>query len=350
MESLADVPVIDVRAFLEKDTEKMAEQCKLVAQSLHQFGILIFKDPRVVEQDNEDYLDMMEEYFEAESRKLYKGEKLVDCKPEHNFQAGVTPEKQERARNHQHILDKMTPENMPQSKFPPEPDCKWRFFWAIGERPAEVAETIPRVIPAAFPDWENRMNKWGNLLMEACFTAGEMAAIGMGLPHETFITRMKGGPHLLAPTGSDLERYDIGTTFAGFHYDLNFMTIHGKCRFPGLSIWLRNNTKVSVKVPTGCLLLQAGAMFEHITGGYVLAGFHEVVYTEGTKAALEKAKQENLEGGKRIPWRVSSTLFSHLRYNVDLSPISEMKGFYDEAEARQKYRKMTAQEKVMEEL
>ena len=33
-------------------------------------------------------------------------------------------------------------------------------------------------------------------------------------------------------------------------------------------------------------------MFEHLTGGYVLAGFHEVVYTEQTKAALEAAKKE----------------------------------------------------------
>ena len=45
------------------------------------------------EQDNEDYLDMMERYFEHESRKLYSGKKLEDCKPEHNFQAGVTPER-----------------------------------------------------------------------------------------------------------------------------------------------------------------------------------------------------------------------------------------------------------------
>jgi len=91
-------------------------------------------------------------------------------------------------------------------------------------------------------------------------------------------------------------------------------------------------------------------MFEHITGGYVLAGYHEVIYTAETKAALEKAKQENLEGGKRIPWRVSSTLFSHLRYDVDISPMPEMKGFYDEVAAAQKYRKMSAHDKLMEEL
>jgi hypothetical protein len=35
MEPLADVPIIEVKAFLEKDPVKMDEQCKLVAQSLH---------------------------------------------------------------------------------------------------------------------------------------------------------------------------------------------------------------------------------------------------------------------------------------------------------------------------
>jgi isopenicillin N synthase-like dioxygenase len=149
----------------------------------------------------------------------------------------------------------MTPENMPLSKFPPELDAKWRFFWAIGERPAEVADNIPKVIPSNFPEWETRMNKWGNMMIQACFTAGEMAAIGMGLPRETFTSRMTGGPHLLAPTGSDLQKYDIGTTFAGFHYDLNFLTIHGKSRYPGLFVWLRNMKKVAVKIPPGCLFL-----------------------------------------------------------------------------------------------
>ena len=198
---------------------------------------------------------MMEQYFEQNARKFYSGQKLRDCKPEFNFQAGVTPEKQERARNHQAILDKLTPENMPLSKFPPELDAKWRFFWAIGERPKEVADDIPKVIPEEFPSWEANMNKFGDAMMKACFTAGEMAAIGLGLAKDAFTSRMEGGPHLLSPTGSDLQRYDVGTAFAGFHYDLNFLTIHGKARYPGLFIWLRNMTKIAVKIPPGCLLL-----------------------------------------------------------------------------------------------
>lgn len=91
-------------------------------------------------------------------------------------------------------------------------------------------------------------------------------------------------------------------------------------------------------------------MFEHITGGYVLSGFHEVIYTEATKAALEKAKEDNLNGADRRLWRVSSTLFSHLRYNVDLSPLVELGQLIDVDDARQKYRKMSAHDKLMEEL
>jgi hypothetical protein len=64
---------------------------------------------------------------------------------------------------------------------------------------------------------------------------------------------------LLAPTGSNLSKYnELGYVFAGYHYDLNFLTIHGRSRFPGLFIWLKDGHKVPVKVPEGCLLLQAG--------------------------------------------------------------------------------------------
>jgi isopenicillin N synthase-like dioxygenase len=54
------------------------------------------------------------------------------------------------------------------------------------------------------------------------------------------------------------------------------MTIHGKSRFPGLFIWTREGKRVPVKVPDGCLLVQAGKQFEYLTAGHVLAGFHEV--------------------------------------------------------------------------
>ena len=173
-------------------------------------------------------------------------------------------------------MEGLSDENKPLSRFPPELDAKWRFFWPIGDRPSEVNNDLPKVIPDEMPEWENKMDTWGNHMINACNTASEMAAVGMGLEKDAFSGRMKQGCHLLAPTASDLVKHDVGTAFAGFHYDLNFITIHGKSRYPGLFIWLRDMTKMACKIPDGCLLLQAGIMFEWITGGYVHAGFHSI--------------------------------------------------------------------------
>ena len=178
-----------------------------------------------------------------------------------------------------------------------------------------------------------------------------MAAIGMGLPEQAFSERMRLGCHLLAPTASDLVKYDVGTNFAGFHYDLNFITVHGKSRYPGLFLWTRDWKKMACKIPQGCLLMQAGIMFEWITGGYVLAGFHEVVYTEDTKRVRDQNIQITQEQGiRKSTWRISSTLFSHLRHDVDLSPLPELAHLYDPETVLAKYTPCTAYEKLCEEL
>ena len=44
---------------------------------------------------------------------------------------------------------------------------------------------------------------------------------------------------------------------------------------------------------------------EHLTGGHVTAGYHEVI---ATKQAIQRARDAKLEG--RIPWRVSFA-FAH---------------------------------------
>ena len=174
------------------------------------------------------------------------------------------------------------------SPLEPVLDAKWRFMWKIGERFEGDQADFPQVVPQGFTDWESKMNTWGDKLLQALNTVSEMAAIGMGVEKDTFKNKMQGGAHLLAPTGSDLEKFnEDGTVFAGFHYDISFMTIHGKSRYPGLSVWTRDWKKKTVKIPEGCLLVQAGLSFEYITGGYVLAGFHEVVYNDATKIAYE---------------------------------------------------------------
>lgn len=71
-------------------------------------------------------------------------------------------------------------------------------------------------------------------------------------------------------------------------------------------------------------------MFEQLTGGYVMAGYHEVVYTDATKDVVNQKLEENKNGASNIMWRISSTLFGHLRYNVDLTPIEEMKHLHNQ--------------------
>ena len=97
-------------------------------------------------------------------------------------------------------------------------------------------------------------------------------------------------PHLLAPTASDLVKYnEKDTILAGFHTDLNFLTIHGRSRYPGLHIWARNTGKrLLVQFPpTGrYLLVQAGKQLEHLTGGLIKAGYHEVVVNESTLTVI----------------------------------------------------------------
>lgn len=147
---------------------------------------------------------MIERYFEQTGKKYYAGEPLKDMRPELNYQTGVTPESTEKAKNHQELVASIPEEHKPLSTFPPKHDAKWRFFYPIGERPEEVVNDCPKVFPEDFPEWEEKMDKWGNFMVDAANTAAEMCALGLGLDKDIFTEKMNLAPHLLAPTASDL--------------------------------------------------------------------------------------------------------------------------------------------------
>lgn len=130
--------------------------------------------------------------------------------------------------------------------------------------------------------------------------------------------------------------------------DLNFLTIHGKSNYGGLFIWLRNGEKKKVRIPDGCLLLQGGMQLEYLTGGELLAGFHEVIYTDEVRKVVEKKIEENqlVKFDKNKLWRVSSTLFSQIRQNVLLEPL----GKYKNEESLKKYPPILTRDQVAEEL
>ena len=238
--------------------------------------------------------------------------------------------------------------NQPLSPCPPELDPKWRFFWRIGDTQAPEKTKYPLynmdpVIPVEFPHWKETMDMWGNKMIDAIYILAEMTANGFGMEQDAFTSRLKFGTQLLAPTGSDFNALGVeGTVLAGFHYDLNFMTIHGKSRFPGLYIWTRDGTKMSVAVPDGCLLVQAGKQLEYLTGGAVMAGFHEVVVSHATMETIVRKK----ELGESL-WRVSSTLFSTICADVVLSPLAP---FNQSADAVRNYPPIDAGAQVLAEL
>jgi isopenicillin N synthase-like dioxygenase len=198
-------------------------------------------------------------------------------------------------------------------------------MWRIGPRPAVTAFAqlnAEPVLPAAIADWRDVMDAWGASLLAAAVSVAELAALGAGLPRDAFSRKMQCGAHLLAPTGSDFAKFGAeGTVLAGYHYDLNFLTVHGKSRFPGLYVWTREGRRLSVAIPDGCLLVQAAKQFEHLTAGHVLAGFHEVVVSPATVASIEAARSAG-----RSHWRVSSTLFSHIASDETLEPVGSFAG------------------------
>jgi len=322
----------------EKD-EKCLEIAKAVADGFCRYGIVIIRDPRVSQELNERFLTLMENYWD-----LPKEEKMKDTRPDYHFQVGTTPDFTELPRDHRDLIDAYPPSDRP--VLPRGADRKWRFFWRIGELPEKTkfpALNAPPVIPERFKaTWQDTMNEWGFKLLGTTEIAAELAAIGLGLEKDTFTKMMKMAPHLLAPTGSDLDEYhELQTTFAGFHRDLNFISAHGKSRFPALFIWSREGKKTPVTMPNGCILLQSGIQFEWLTGGRVLAGFHEVVVVNETVKAYEKAKAEG-----KCTWRVSSTFFAHIASDCVLKPLLDG----DKSEVKNKYPEKLTGDQVNEEL
>ena len=299
-------------------TQDGLNECKKVMHCLSTYGVIVVRDPRVTKEDNDKFLDMMESYFEQADEVKRK-----DSHPEYHYQVGVTPEKTEQPKNHCSELETLSPLNRPVTLCPPEKDAKWRFFWRIGKRPKSTEYedlNAEPVVPEAFKDgWSEVMDKWGNQLLQSVLDISEAVSFGLSLPEDYLRKKMECGPHLLAPTGTDLHKYgDKNTVMAGYHTDLNFITCHGKSRYPGLYIWLRDGTKMEVRIPDGCLLMQCGQQLEYLTGGFCMAGYHEVIVSENTRRVIEEKKKAN-----KSLWRVSSTLFSHLRSDDWLEPLPQ---------------------------
>ncbi|XXG99581.1 hypothetical protein Hte_005920 [Hypoxylon texense] len=331
-----DLPIIDLDIYRSNPVSSSAvqEECARAARALITYGALVLHDSRVSESDNETFLDLLEDYFAQPAETLKQDER-----PELGYQVGVTLENTEKPKCAVDepcldVIERLAPAERPLDISGHQPDPKCRFFWRMGE-PAPYATQFPglnadNVIPEA-PEirerWTPVMETWGKSMKSAVSGLAEMAAVGMGLTAETFTNAGQYGPHLLAPTASDLEKYGSkDTILAGFHTDLNFLTIHGRSRYPGLHVWARNTgRRIAVGIPRpqpgqagSYLLVQAGKQLEHLTGGLVKAGYHEVVVNDATVRTVA-ARRRGFPGRPLV--RISSTFFWHLSSDYDLSPI-----------------------------
>ncbi|KAH8686611.1 hypothetical protein BGZ61DRAFT_454754 [Ilyonectria robusta] len=328
-----DLPVIDLDAYLNHplDSDAVQTECRKAADALITYGALVLHDSRVSEHDNTAFLDLLEDYFDQPDHLLRNDER-----PELSYQIGVTLENTEKPKCAVDepcldVIQRLHPSQRPLDISAHSPDPKCRFFWRMAEPPPfdtdfpglNASNVVPDA-PHLKDRWTPAMNQWGSSMTNAVSKLAEMAAVGLGLPAQYFSDAGRYGPHLLAPTASDLQKYGSkDTILAGFHTDLNFLTIHGRSRFPGLHIWARNTgNRIPVKIPPGnYLLVQAGKQIEHITGGLIKAGYHEVVINEKTLETIERRKRE-LPSRPLI--RISSTLFWHLGSDFDLVPVPEL--------------------------
>ncbi|KAL2170721.1 hypothetical protein VTG60DRAFT_4469 [Thermothelomyces hinnuleus] len=328
-----DLPVIDLDVFLHqpRDSPAVQAECAKAADALITYGALVLHDSRVSEQDNDTFLDLLEDYFAQPEADLKKDER-----PELAYQIGVTLENTEKPKCAVdepclRVIERLAPSERPLDISAHSPDPKCRFFWRMVEQPPYKtqfpvlnAENITPEAPHIKERWGPVMNQWGTAMKNAVEGLTQMAAVGLGLPVDTFKDAGRYGPHLLAPTASDLQKYgQKDTILAGFHTDLNFLTIHGRSRYPGLHIWARNTgRRIPVKIPPGnYLLVQAGKQLEHLTGGLIKAGYHEVVVNERTLQVIEE-RRTRLPDRPLI--RISSTFFWHLSSDYELVPIPEL--------------------------
>ncbi|KAI1161630.1 hypothetical protein F5B18DRAFT_431882 [Nemania serpens] len=328
-EPAMDLPIIDLDVFLAApDSPAAREECAKAARALVTYGALVLRDTRVAEEDNIAFLDLMEDYFAQPVSVLRRDER-----PEVNYQVGATLENTEKPKCAVDepcldVIRRLAPGERPLDISGHHPDPKCRFFWRMGELepratrfPALHAENVVPEADGIRERWTPVMTRWGRSMKSAVSALAEMAAVGMGLPAETFTDAGRYGPHLLAPTASDLDKYGTkDTILAGFHTDLNFLTIHGRSRYPGLHVWARNTgRRIPVAIPAGNhLLVQAGKQLEHLSGGLVKAGFHEVVVSDATLATLARRRAEFPD---RPSVRISSTFFWTLSSDFDLVPI-----------------------------
>jgi isopenicillin N synthase-like dioxygenase len=171
-----DLPVIDLDMFLHqaRGSAEVQAECAKAADALITYGALVLHDSRVSEQDNDTFLDLLEDYFAQPEPDLKRDER-----PELAYQIGVTLENTEKPKCAVdepclRVIERLAPSERPLDISAHQPDPKCRFFWRMVEQPPYKtqfpslnAENITPDAPHIKPRWGPVMNQWGTSMKNA---------------------------------------------------------------------------------------------------------------------------------------------------------------------------------------
>ncbi len=315
-----EIPIVDLTQYLKTGDDEVA--ARQVAAAMEELGVLILRDPRVDTGLPVRYREMMERFYRLPPEIKSKYVQGILSDGTQIYETGWRPPFTEKPRRRDEVLHLIPQDAMP--KDPPQADPKERFMRPHGPRPDASRypqiDYLPLLEPVEIEDWTPLCNAWGNAMSDCTKSVLELLALGCGERLDLFTSLMACGIQKLAPTGLDLSKHGApGTVAAGFHNDLSAVTTHGRSNFPGLWAWTRGWKKFQVRLPDdSCLLLQGGRVLEHLTAGYTLRGYHEVVIGE---EAVPKIREQIASG--IVPWRVSTTMFTNTGTGCMIEPVGK---------------------------
>lgn len=281
-----------------------------VVQSLIRYSLVVVRTPEVTAEDTRPLTEMIQRYASQPSSVL-----ICDVRPDDGRQIGLTEPNIENFNTTGYFRRMPSVEALVGDRAPfahQGGNRHMRFFARYGPRPKSTRfpeRHAEPVIPNGFPEWAAVMNGWGDKIFTVGMRLAELIERGLGLSHGAIVGLLHEGPHLVSPTICDLADLPYGAVISDIHTDFNPFTGHGSA-FPTLISWTPDGRPFVVRVPAGCLLFQAGAQLEWVTGGKIRAGLHQ---TAMTHEAVRLMKAIKLMGQSTI--RVSSTFF--FEANVD---------------------------------
>jgi isopenicillin N synthase-like dioxygenase len=92
---LLELPLVDADVFRSGDAAAADAEAAKLAQALHAYGVLLLRDSRVTEADNDAFLDLLERYMGQPEE-----DKVPDIRREFHYQVGLTPARVELPRDH----------------------------------------------------------------------------------------------------------------------------------------------------------------------------------------------------------------------------------------------------------